>query len=165
MPFLVPGHVRFAATSVPSEPRLSALLKSASQRVASARNTPPGPPPVLFALRKRKAPAVEDPIPAKRTPPAATETQASPEEEATVLLVEDIPRVAAQTPVVEDEIPPTQESLRNRLSGVQISSVPGSPQDPEIPPQEEVDTNSPPAGEDTEQYDLFGEGMYTTSEW
>ena len=140
------------------------MLKPAAQRVASARNTPPDPPPVLFALRKRKAKAGEVPIPEKRRSPAATVTQAALAEDVTVMLVEDIPREPAQSPEVEDEIPPTQESLRNRLSGVQISSVPGSPQDPEIPSQEEVDTNSPPAEEDMEEYDMFGEGMYTTTE-
>ena len=83
-----------------------------------------------------------------------------------MLLVEDIPRVAARTPVVEDEIPPTQESLRNRLTNVQISSVPGSSQEPEIPiPPEEEDTTSPPAEEDTEDYDMTEGGLYSNRGW
>ena len=83
-----------------------------------------------------------------------------------MLLVKDIPRVAARSPVVGNEIPPTQESLRNRLSGVQISSVPGFSQEPEIPiPPEEEDTTSPPAVEDTEDNNMTEGGRYSNKGW
>ena len=83
-----------------------------------------------------------------------------------MLLVEDIPRVAARSPVVEEEIPPTQESLRNRLSEVQIFSVPGSPQEPEIPiPPEEEDTTSPLAEKDTEDNVRTEGGWYSNRGW
>ena len=83
-----------------------------------------------------------------------------------MLLVKDIPRVAARSSVVENEVPPTQESLRNRLSGVQISSVPGFSQEPEIPiPPEEEDTTSPPAVEDTEDNNMTEGGRYSNKGW
>ena len=68
--------------------------------------------------------------------------------------------------MVGNNIPPAQETLRDRLSGVQISSVPGSPQEPEIPiPTEEEDTTSPPAEEDTEDNVRTEGGWYSNRGW
>ena len=81
-----------------------------------------------------------------------------------MMLVEDLPRSVVQSPVVEDQPPPSLESLRNRLSEAQIFSLSETSQGPVIPPQEEGGTLSPPLEPEPEEEDLFGEGIIT-GEW
>ena len=78
---------------------------------------------------------------------------------------EILPRSEIRSPLVEEQPPPSLETLRNRLSGAQIFSFSEPAKAPELPAQEEENTQtSPSQRESEEEENVTGEGMLT-EEW